>query len=115
MSHTYRLVRGSEEVNLAHVHCGYIDRWGHTGPCVMFNDRLVRIHQSLNGLHLRLIDMTMNGWEITGDYEHPNGFTAQEFIDMVKTFGADPRDFAWYEDLIIGEDATHWHNLTGVC
>ena len=113
MSYTFKLVRGEQEVVLAHVHCGIINRFGATGVCIMFNDRLVRIRQNLDNLWLRLIDMTTSGWYITGDYEHPNGFTAKEFIEHVKSFGADPRDFAWYKDLVVGTDGTHWKDLTG--
>lgn len=114
MSYTIKLVRGEQEINLAHVHCGYVNCFGAVGACITFNDRLVRIHQNLNNLWLRLIDMTTNGWHITGDYNHPDGFTAEEFIKHVKSFGADPRDFAWYEGrMTVGTDGTHWMDLTG--
>ena len=117
MSYCYRLVRGDAEINICHVHTGYMGMSGKTGPCALFNTKLVMRNQCLDALGLRLIDMTMHGWRITGDYDHPNGFSAMEFIREIKHFGADPRDFEWYKNpeypMTIGKDLTHWIDLTG--
>ena len=120
MSYCYRLVRNDDEIVIAHVHYGIMGMTGKNGLCIMYNKCLVMHNQCLDSLELRLIDMTSAGWRIVGDaYDHPNGFSAMEFIREVKNFSADPRDFSWHDErslypMVLGKDGTHWCDLTGV-
>lgn len=120
MSRTHYLVRGNQAIELAHVH------HGPKGPSVVYNTEVVKINQSLDNLFLRLCELTAKGWEITGDYNHPNGFSAIEFYNEFKTYHADIElafeaygyrcaKYSLYDTKpIVAPDGTLWNNLHGV-
>lgn len=114
MSTTFSLVRGDREINIAHRHAGP------TGPCVVYNSKLIKVNQSLDMLFLRLCEYVDNGWRITGDYNFPNGFSPIEFYNEFKKYGQDPNDLFYFHanherPITIGCDGTFWHDLTDVC
>ena len=106
MSTTFALIKGNEKINIAHRHLGP------DGLSVVYNSELLKVNRSLDFLFLALCQYVKRGWRISGDYEHPNGFSPIEFYNEFKKYHRDHRDLVWHEDLVIGTDGTYWLDLT---